>query len=214
MTEEKASAVSSGSTNVSLAWISVGGTTGTIGSNTVPAAWSSLKASSGPNRRTKGARAAAARGPTRSNPISRRFGQHIGGQAQRLDREIRHDVRTRRHHTATAKPSDRMRDGRRVGDGGTGGQTLAVQPRHQIAQQPCLAAMQMRAAGDVDPQAVRRIGRRQRRVAQAPSASRVSAAASPRIRVMHRKPGHQRLRLRQLHPGRRPRAGRAPLDHR
>ena len=71
ITLEKASAVSSGSTNVSLAWINAGGTIGMIGSNTRPAAWSSLKASTAPKRRTNGARAAAVRGPTRSNPISR-----------------------------------------------------------------------------------------------------------------------------------------------
>ena len=87
--------------------------------------------------------------------------QDIGRQAQCLDREIRHDVRTRRHYAAIAKPSDRVRDSGGVGDGGSGG----VQSRYQIAQQPCLAAMQMCAAGDVDPQPVRRINRHQRRVA-------------------------------------------------
>jgi hypothetical protein len=92
--------------------------------------------------------------------------QYIGRQAQCLDREIRHDVRTRRHHTAIAKPSDRVRDGGGVGDGGSGGPTLGIQSRYQIAQQPCLAAMQMRAAGDVDPEAVRRIRRHQRCVAR------------------------------------------------
>ena len=105
----------------------------------------------------------------------------VGRQAQGLDRQggeggcrladgdDRNDASPRAarpglsHPPAVAgriSPCHRMRGAGRVGDRGTGGDPLGGQPADQVAQQPRLAAVQMRAAGDVDPDAVRRIGAR------------------------------------------------------
>ena len=65
----------------------------------------------------------------------------------------------------------------RVGDRGAGAQTLLRKPRNQIAGQRRLAAEQMRAAGDVEQQTIRRIEADQRRVAIAPVGNRLRATA-------------------------------------
>ena len=65
----------------------------------------------------------------------------------------------------------------RVGDRDARAKTLMREPRDQIAGQRRLAAEQMRAAGDVEQQAVRRIEADQRRVAVAPVGDRLRADA-------------------------------------
>ena len=87
ITAAKASAVSSGSTKPSRAWTSSGGKTGTIGSNTVPSAWSSRVATSGPKRRVSGARGVAASCATRLEAEQAQAVGDAGGQAQGLDRQ-------------------------------------------------------------------------------------------------------------------------------
>ena len=64
-----------------------------------------------------------------------------------------------------------------VGDRGARLETLGVKPRHEVAAQRLLAAEQMRAAGDVEQQPVRRIEADQRRVAVAPVGDRDRAGA-------------------------------------
>jgi hypothetical protein len=91
-----------------------------------------------------------------------------------------------------------------VGNGGMGSDPLGGQPANQVAQQLRLATMQMRTAGHVQPDAVGRIGRTQRGIAQAPGGQ---AAQRRGIRLrfgrMHPRlqPGHQRLRLGEWHAG-------------
>ena len=94
-----------------------------------------------------------------------------------------------------AKPSDRVCGGRGIGDGGARGKPWAFSRADQIAQQPCLAAMQMRAAGDVDPHPVRRIGRPAAR--SGPAASRRERGRSPGEPASRPWPWHQGLRLQQ-----------------
>ena len=65
-----------------------------------------------------------------------------------------------------------------AGDGDGVGEAGPLQPGGKIGDQRLLAAVKMRAAGNVEQQAVGRIDRHQRRVAQAPSAIFSKNAAS------------------------------------
>ena len=83
-----------------------------------------------------------------------------------------------------------------------GGQTLRTQAAEQVAQHPRLPAMQMCAAGDVDPQTVRRIGGGQGGVAHAPfRQSPQGGRIAGRVGIVYCQAGDQGLRLRQLHAG-------------
>ena len=62
--------------------------------------------------------------------------------------------------------------------------------------------MQVGAAGDVDPQTIRRSVGSHWRIAHTPFRQpHQNGSVGRRIGVMHYQPGHQDLRLHQLHPG-------------
>ena len=65
----------------------------------------------------------------------------------------------RRHHSAGAEARHRPGGARRIGDGGPGGDAAADEALRDVVQQVLLAAEKVRGSGDVDPHAVRWIGR-------------------------------------------------------
>ena len=94
-----------------------------------------------------------------------------GSSAQRRDRQRQHaraSLLAARHEALPAIARDAPGAARRIGDRGARGKALLAQPRQEIAGERRFAAEQMRAAGDVEKQAVRRIEADQRRVAVAP----------------------------------------------
>ena len=102
--------------------------------------------------------------------------------------------------TAEARRRPGGADG--AGDGRMGGQAGARDARQQIGAQRGFAAEQMRAAADVEQDAVGRIKRDQRRIAQAPVGDGIEQAGVGGCVFRH---GHERrmhgARLRQRQPG-------------
>ena len=94
----------------------------------------------------------------------------LGIDAQRRDRQRQHGRFgfAARDDARLAIARDAPGAADRVGDRDAGAQTLLREPRDQIAGERRLAAEQMRAAGDVEQQAIRRIEADQRRIAVAP----------------------------------------------
>ncbi len=94
----------------------------------------------------------------------------LGIDAQRRDRQRQHGRFgfAARDDAGLAIARDAPGAADRVGDRDAGAQALLREPRDQIARERRFAAEQMRAAGDVEEQAVRRIEADQRRVAVAP----------------------------------------------
>ena len=81
-------------------------------------------------------------------------------------------------------------------------QPALAQPPHQIARERRLAAEQMRAAGDVEQQAVRRIEPDQRRVAVAPVGDRFEQRdVGARVGLRDRDRRMHRARIRERHAG-------------
>ena len=101
---------------------------------------------------------------------------------------------------ATAKAAPIVRR-----DGGARREAETVHARDEIVAQLLLAAEQMRAAADVEQDAVRRIGGDQRRVALAPVGDGVEQMRVGVGVLRHRgEIGMHGARLRQRHAGRRP----------
>ena len=94
----------------------------------------------------------------------------VGIEAQRRDRQRQHGRFgfAARDDAGLAIARDAPGAADRVGNRDAGVKPLMREPRDQIAGQRRFAAEQMRAAGDVEQQAVRRIEADQRRVAVAP----------------------------------------------
>ena len=77
---------------------------------------------------------------------------------------------------------------------------MRAEPPHQIARQRRLAAEQMRAAGDVEQQPVRRIEPDQRRIAVAPVGDRFEQReVGMRVRIRDRDPRMHRARVGERH---------------
>ena len=94
----------------------------------------------------------------------------VGIDAQRRDRQRQHGRFgfAARDDALFAIARDAPGAADRVGNRDAGAQALLREPRDQIAGERRFAAEQMRAAGDVEQQAIRRIEADQRRVAVAP----------------------------------------------
>ena len=90
----------------------------------------------------------------------------------------------------------------RSGDRGARLQPARPKPPHEIARERLLAAEQMRAAGDVEQQAVRRIEPDQRRIAVAPVGDRFEQREIRALVGLHdRDRRMHRARIRERHAG-------------
>ncbi len=128
----------------------------------------------------------------------------VGRQPQRGERQRRERValfgRCNVRRIAEARHRPGRADGRR--DGGARREAEARHPRKEIVAQLCLAAEQMRAAADVEQDAVGRIDGDERRIALAASATAVEQArVGGRILRHGRERGMHGARLREREAG-------------
>jgi hypothetical protein len=133
-------------------------------------------------------------------------GRHLHVQPQRLYRQRRHRghglARGYHAHRVQPVPGQRVRAARRVRHRDPCRDPGLAQPLQHGLQKPCLAAMQMRAPGDVDPHAVRPARRRQRAEPHAPAGQPPQCRRVSRgVCGLNAQPWHHRLCLRQLHAG-------------
>ena len=90
-----------------------------------------------------------------------------------------------------------------------GMETLPAKPLHQVAAHFSFAAEQMRAAGDVEKQSIRRIESDQRRITVAPVGDRVQQSCiGGLVRIDYRKRGIHRARIGERHAGAQAELGR------
>ena len=101
----------------------------------------------------------------------------------------------------------------RAGDGDGAGKPGAREPRGQIGGERLFAAVEMRAAGDVEREAVRRVAGDERRVAQAPVGD-VLQELRVGVRILRHdvERGMHRARLRQRQPRMKPEPHRGVVD--
>ena len=112
-----------------------------------------------------------------------------------------------------AMPGHGVRGTRGVGDRRARGEPGQLQPADQVGEQRRLPAGQMRGAGGVDPHPVRRIGRGQRRIAQAPGRKPAERrGVRVRLGLGHRQAGDARLGLRQRQAGAQAQGARRRVD--
>ncbi len=135
---------------------------------------------------------------------ARQCGDHVTRESQRHERQRRQEIAfvagscDRRLAETRRGPS--RADGR--GDCGARGKAEARHPCEQIVAQPLLAAEEMRAAADVEQDAVGRIDRDERRVALAPVGDGVEQARVGRLVLRHGgERGMHGAGLRQRHAG-------------
>ena len=128
----------------------------------------------------------------------------LGRQPQRRERQRREQARARRparrSHGCEMRRGPGRADGRR--DGGARREAEARHAREQVVAQLCLAAEEMRAAADVEQDAVGRIDGDERRVALAPVGDGVEQARVGGLVLRHGgERGMHGARLRQRQAG-------------
>ena len=149
--------------------------------------------------------------PTRASAATVSSGQPQRGERQRRERVALLAGRDDRRRRVEAGGGPGRADGRR--DGGARREAEAGHPRQQVVAQLLLAAEQMRAAADVEQDAVGRIGGDQRRVALAPVGDGVEQACVGRLLLRHGgKGGMHGARLRQREARAQPEALRRGID--